>query len=61
MESHSRGIVGGPLQLRVETTLGCKMIKWLRSIDLVEDYRTVGAGQGGYREDFQSFRTDTAI
>jgi hypothetical protein len=29
------------------------MVKWLKSIELVEDYRTVGDGQGGYREDFQ--------
>jgi hypothetical protein len=29
------------------------MVKWLKSIELVEDYRSVGEGQGGYREDFQ--------
>jgi DMSO/TMAO reductase YedYZ molybdopterin-dependent catalytic subunit len=46
---------GAPLRLRVETKLGYKMIKWLKSIELVEDYRTVGEGQGGYREDFQYF------
>jgi len=52
---------GAPLRLRVETKLGFKMIKWLKSIELVEDYRTVGEGQGGYREDFQYFGTDAEI
>ena len=52
---------GAPLRLRVETKLGFKMVKWIRSIELVEDYRTVGEGQGGYREDFQFFGTDAEI
>lgn len=42
---------GAPLRLRVETELGFKMVKWLRRIELVADYRTVGQGQGGSRED----------
>jgi hypothetical protein len=37
------------------------MVKWLKSIELVEDYREVGQGQGGYREDFQYFGTDAEI
>ena len=45
---------GAPLRLRVETKLGFKMIKWLKTIELVEDYRTVGEGHGGYREDFDT-------
>jgi methionine sulfoxide reductase catalytic subunit len=52
---------GAPLRLRVETKLGFKMVKWIKSIELVEDYRTVGEGQGGYREDFQCFGTDAEI
>jgi DMSO/TMAO reductase YedYZ molybdopterin-dependent catalytic subunit len=52
---------GAPLRLRVETKLGFKMVKWLKSIELVEDYREVGQGQGGYREDFQYFGTDAEI
>jgi sulfoxide reductase catalytic subunit YedY len=52
---------GAPLRLRVETKLGFKMVKWIKSIELVEDYRTVGEGQGGYREDFQYFGTDAEI
>ena len=46
---------GAPLRLRVETKLGFKMVKFLRSIEVVDDYRTVGEGQGGVREDHQQF------
>ena len=42
---------GAPLRLRVETQLGFKMVKWLRSVELVHDYRTIGEGMGGSRED----------
>ena len=30
-----------------ETQLGYKMVKYLRSIEFVADYRTIGEGQGG--------------
>ena len=46
---------GAPLRLRVETKLGFKMVKFLRSIELVEDFRAVGEGQGGVREDHQQY------
>lgn len=46
---------GAPLRLRVETQLGYKMVKYLRSIELVKDYSTIGEGQGGYREDVQYY------
>lgn len=46
---------GAPLRLRVETLLGYKMVKYLRSIELVAEYSTVGEGQGGYREDVQYY------
>src|SRR6266487_1014059 len=42
---------GAPLRLRVETQLGFKMVKWLRSVEFVHDYRTIGEGMGGSRED----------
>jgi DMSO/TMAO reductase YedYZ molybdopterin-dependent catalytic subunit len=42
---------GAPLRLRVETQLGFKMVKWIRSIELVEDFRTVREGLGGSREE----------
>jgi sulfoxide reductase catalytic subunit YedY len=46
---------GAPLRLRVETLLGYKMVKYLRSIELVSDYSAIGQGQGGFREDFQYY------
>jgi methionine sulfoxide reductase catalytic subunit len=46
---------GAPLRLRVETQLGYKMVKYLRRIELIADYRTIGEGQGGSREDTQFF------
>ena len=46
---------GAPLRLRVETQLGYKMVKYIRSIELVEDYSTIGKGRGGFREDFQYY------
>ena len=42
---------GAPLRLRVESELGFKMVKWITSIELIDDYRKIGAGQGGWRED----------
>jgi len=42
---------GAPLRLRVESILGYKMVKYLHKIEWIEDYRTVGDGMGGTRED----------
>jgi DMSO/TMAO reductase YedYZ molybdopterin-dependent catalytic subunit len=42
---------GAPLRLRLESQLGYKMVKWIRSVELVADYRTIGEGKGGWRED----------
>jgi sulfoxide reductase catalytic subunit YedY len=42
---------GAPLRLRCETQLGYKMVKWIRSIEFVSDYKNIGMGQGGHRED----------
>ena len=52
---------GAPLRLRVESQLGFKMVKWIRSIELVSDYRGLGEGQGGWREDHQHYTTWAAI
>lgn len=52
---------GAPLRLRVETQLGFKMVKWLRSIEFVEQYKTIGEGLGGYREDVQHFGIGASI
>ena len=42
---------GAPLRLRVESILGYKMVKYLHKIEWIEDYRRVGDGMGGTRED----------
>jgi DMSO/TMAO reductase YedYZ molybdopterin-dependent catalytic subunit/thiosulfate reductase cytochrome b subunit len=52
---------GAPLRLRVETQLGYKMVKYLRSIELVADYTHIGEGQGGFREDVQFYGTSAEI
>jgi methionine sulfoxide reductase catalytic subunit len=46
---------GAPLRLRVENELGFKMVKYLRAIEIVNDYRHIGNGMGGIREDAQQF------
>jgi DMSO/TMAO reductase YedYZ molybdopterin-dependent catalytic subunit/thiosulfate reductase cytochrome b subunit len=52
---------GAPLRLRVETQLGFKMVKWLRSIEVVGDYRGLGDGQGGSREDIMNYEQAVSI
>jgi DMSO/TMAO reductase YedYZ molybdopterin-dependent catalytic subunit len=52
---------GAPCRLRVETQLGFKMVKWIRSLELVEEYRVLGEGQGGYREDVQFYGPEAGI
>lgn len=52
---------GAPVRLRVECQLGFKMVKWIRSIELVSDYRQLGQGQGGWREDQQFYTTWAGI
>jgi DMSO/TMAO reductase YedYZ molybdopterin-dependent catalytic subunit len=52
---------GAPVRLRVESQLGFKMVKWIRSIELVSDYRHLGQGQGGWREDQQYYTTWAGI
>jgi DMSO/TMAO reductase YedYZ molybdopterin-dependent catalytic subunit/thiosulfate reductase cytochrome b subunit len=42
---------GAPLRLRLENQLGYKMVKWIRSMELIADYHDIGAGQGGWRAD----------
>lgn len=52
---------GAPCRLRVETQLGFKMVKYLRSLELVADYRHLGDGQGGFREDTQFYGPEAGI
>jgi DMSO/TMAO reductase YedYZ molybdopterin-dependent catalytic subunit len=42
---------GAPLRLRVERQLGYKMAKYLMRVELVEDFRSIAGGRGGYWED----------
>ena len=46
---------GAPLRLRVENQLSFKMVKWIESIEFVENLRNVGEGEGGYAEDHEYF------
>ncbi len=46
---------GAPVRARFETKLGFKMVKFLRSLELVDDYRKRGDGMGGVREDEQQY------
>jgi methionine sulfoxide reductase catalytic subunit len=52
---------GAPLRLRVETQLGYKMVKWLSSIEFVNDYKNIGMGQGGHREDHMYYSPHAEI
>jgi len=52
---------GAPLRLRAETQLGYKMVKWLRSIEFVHDYKHIGKGQGGHREDHMYYSPRAGI
>lgn len=52
---------GAPLRLRLESYLGFKMVKYIKSIDFITDYQTLGEGQGGWREDFQHYSQEAGI
>ena len=52
---------GAPLRLRAETQLGYKMVKWIRSIQFVADYKNIGMGQGGHREDHMYYSRGAGI
>lgn len=46
---------GAPLRLRVENQLGFKMVKWIQSIEFVENAKSIYKGEGGYNEDHEFF------
>jgi thiosulfate reductase cytochrome b subunit len=52
---------GAPARIRIETQLGFKMVKWVRSIELVRSYTETGQGQGGWREDQQYYANAAGI
>jgi sulfoxide reductase catalytic subunit YedY len=52
---------GAPIRLRCETQLGYKMVKWIKSIEFVDDYKSIGMGQGGSREDHMYYSRGAGI
>jgi methionine sulfoxide reductase catalytic subunit len=52
---------GAPLRLRVETQLGFMMVKYIKRIEFIADYRNIGEGQGGWREDYQFYSPEAGI
>ena len=52
---------GAPLRLRVETQLGFTMVKYIRAIEFIDNYKSIGQGQGGWREDYQYFSQEAGI
>ena len=52
---------GAPLRLRCETQLGYKMVKWLKSIEFTDNYKHIGMGQGGHREDHMYYSPRAGI
>jgi sulfoxide reductase catalytic subunit YedY len=48
---------GAPLRLRVENQLGFKMVKWIKAIEFVADFKHVYQGEGGYNSDHEFFDT----
>ncbi|HET7528885.1 MAG TPA: molybdopterin-dependent oxidoreductase [Candidatus Saccharimonadales bacterium] len=52
---------GAPLRLRCERKLGYKMVKYIRSIEFVSDFKHIERGRGGYREDNIMFDWEASI
>lgn len=52
---------GAPLRLRCERKLGYKMVKYIKSIEFVEDFKHLERGRGGYREDNVLFDWEASI
>jgi thiosulfate reductase cytochrome b subunit len=52
---------GAPLRLRCERKLGYKMVKYIKSIEFVDDFKHIGKGRGGYREDNILFDWEASI
>ena len=46
---------GAPLRLRAENQLGFKMVKWIESIEFVENFKPIYKGEGGYNADNEFF------
>lgn len=48
-------VYGAALRLRVENQLGYKMVKWIASIEFIENESELGKGLGGKNEDDEYF------
>lgn len=46
---------GAPLTHRNEAQLGFKMVKWIKGIEVGEDFKDIGGGLGGYNDDHEFF------
>lgn len=46
---------GAPIRLRCENELGFKQVKWIRGIEFVKEFASIGSGQGGYNEDHEFY------
>ena len=46
----------GLVRLRLENQLGYKMVKWIRSMELIARYDHIGAGYGGWRAALLHYR-----
>lgn len=42
---------GAPLRIRIESYCGYKMVKYIKSVEWIDDYAKYGDGMGGTRED----------
>ncbi len=42
---------GAPLRLRLETSTGFRMCKWVERIEVIDGYHAIGHGRGGWWED----------
>ena len=51
---------GAPLRLRLERQLGYKMAKYIMRIEVIDDFRKLGRGKGGYWED-RGYQWDAGI
>ncbi len=38
-----------------------KMVKWIKSIEFISDYKNIGMGQGGHREDHMYYSRGAGI
>jgi sulfoxide reductase catalytic subunit YedY len=52
---------GAPLRLRVETQLGFMMVKYIKRVEFIAEYKNIGEGQGGWREDHQFYSPEAGI